>query len=65
MPGPWRQVSVWGNAGEHEIHVEPLGDLIIHNYRDCPCCPRIEWESAKRIIVHHAWDQREKTEDLN
>lgn len=48
-------------------HVEPVGDLIVHEEHDCPCGPRIE--PVKRddgsigwLVVHHSLDGREQHE---
>jgi hypothetical protein len=46
------------------IHVYPLGDLLPHNTvgESCPCAPRVEYHLDGKIVIHDAWDGREKRE---
>lgn len=39
-------------------HVYPLDDLLPHTEHDCLCMPVLR----NGVVVHNAWDRREKTE---
>jgi hypothetical protein len=48
------------------FHVLPIGDIAEHiESADCPCHPKIEGVGLNRVIIHHAWDEREKWEQLD
>lgn len=48
------------------IHVYPLHDLAEHVLDGpyCPCQPRVGYCDGLPIIIHNAWDKREKREAL-
>jgi hypothetical protein len=47
------------------INVYPLDDLVFHVLtKDCPCEPTLIVEDGHvKVIIHHAWDEREKYEE--
>ncbi len=46
------------------IHVYPINGLVFHVLaEDCPCDPVVITEVGNiKIVVHNAWDEREKSE---
>ena len=45
------------------IHVYPVNDLVFHELTEqCLCEPVIILEGPAKIIIHNAWDEREKVE---
>jgi hypothetical protein len=49
---------------ENTWHVLPQNDLVPHDESTrCVCGPRIEWTDNGAVVVHHAWDERERTEN--
>lgn len=51
----------------NDVHVVPNGDLIAHDYIDCPCGPAQELiegaDGDAYLYTHHSLDGREFTED--
>lgn len=50
------------------VHVEPINDLIEHEYEDCICGPDEMWFDMdgepleEPVFVHHSLDGRERFE---
>lgn len=50
---------------KENLHVVPSNDIEEHILKaNCPCCPVIEDYSGCLLIVHNAYDQRERIEIL-
>lgn len=50
-----------------DVHVVPIGDLIVHGERECMCGPTIEAVfrddgSNGWLVTHHSLDGREQNE---
>jgi hypothetical protein len=45
------------------IHVYPINDLVFHVLTEqCPCDPTVIVKGRSKIVIHRAWDEREKSE---
>lgn len=44
------------------IHIIPLDDLGVHHEVDCACNPEVD-EQCEIILLHNAFDKREKYEN--
>lgn len=43
------------------INVIPINDIKPHTDNErCACCPDIEYNGVAKLIIHHAWDEREQ-----
>ncbi len=51
--------------GSGDLHVTPIDDLYPHDEdaTECACDPVIEVHGANLLIIHNAYDGREKDED--
>lgn len=48
---------------ENGIHVYPIHDLLEHNSQTwCECCPRVNYVNGEMMIIHNAYDKRERYE---